>query len=83
MKKSKKLTLPPDPEGLNDDRAAWAGFAIATFKYVTWHRYQDVLPVLLCNLMHWCDRHSPDTLATHLAWARRRYAVQTKEKIHG
>ena len=53
-KKAKKL--PPDPDGQNDDRAEWAGRAISAFQIQTGTDFDDALPDLLCDLMHWCDR---------------------------
>jgi hypothetical protein len=53
-------TLPPDPEGMNDDRAEWAGEAIETFMARTGTDFEDSLGDLLADLMHWCDRQSFD-----------------------
>jgi hypothetical protein len=52
--------LPPDPEGKNDDRAAWALHAIKAFQEATGTEIEDALPDLLCDLMHWADRSSCD-----------------------
>jgi hypothetical protein len=52
--------LPPDPEGMNDRRSAWAGQALATFRLATGADEHDALPDLLADLMHWCDRHDYD-----------------------
>lgn len=52
--------LPPDPEGMNDNRAAWAGLAIAAFQAATGTDGEDVLCDLLADLMHWADRHGYD-----------------------
>jgi hypothetical protein len=52
--------LPPDPEGMNERRAAWAGLAIAAFMAATGTDLEDALPDLLADLMHWCDRKDYD-----------------------
>jgi hypothetical protein len=81
MKKSKKRTIPPDPKGQNDVRAEWAEWAIIHFKSMTHTDDEHAVMDLLCDLMHWCDRHSPDTnFATHLVRAARHYADETKEE---
>ena len=54
-------TLPPDPDGQNDDRAAWADTALRAFARTTKmdtanEADEDILADLLCDLMHWCDR---------------------------
>lgn len=48
--------LPPDPEMMNDKRAAWAWKAIEAFMDVTGTEPQDAVADLLCDLMHACDR---------------------------
>jgi hypothetical protein len=53
--------LPPDPEGMNDERAAWAGAALSRFMEVI--RSTDIEHVvsnLLTDLMHWSDRNNCD-----------------------
>jgi hypothetical protein len=52
--------LPPDPEGMNDARASWAGAAIYVFTRITGTDIEDNLGDLLCDLMHWSDRHNFD-----------------------
>lgn len=58
--------LPPDPEGRNDDRAAWANTAVEAFAAEVFHLFADredcdmVLGDLLCDLRHWCDRMGLD-----------------------
>jgi hypothetical protein len=49
--------LPPDPEGMNDRRAGWAGSAIACFRDATGTDLGDAVCDLLADLMHWCDRN--------------------------
>ncbi len=48
--------IPPDPEMMNDNRAAWAWRAIEAFMDATGTDPQDALADLLCDLMHVCDR---------------------------
>lgn len=50
------MTLPPDPEGMNEARAQWAGEAIEAFKAITGADDDTALKDLLCDLMHLCDR---------------------------
>lgn len=52
----RKPTLPPDPDGRNDDRSAWAGAALAIFMQVTGTEEENALGDLLADLMHWADR---------------------------
>jgi hypothetical protein len=49
--------LPADRDGLNDDRAAWAGSALAEFMLVTGTDEEERLSDLLADLMHWADRN--------------------------
>ena len=53
-------SLPPDPEGMNDHRSAWAGEAIATFMLATGTDLEDAVSDLLVDIRHWCDRHNID-----------------------
>jgi hypothetical protein len=48
---------PPDPEGQNNERARWAEAALIKFMEVTLTDAPDAVADLLCDLMHWCDRH--------------------------
>jgi hypothetical protein len=68
--------LPPDPEGKNDNRAAWAGVAIAAFQEVTGTDDEDVLGDLLADLMHWADRDQYDFDAA-LTRGRAHYEEET------
>ena len=52
--------LPPDPEGQNDERAAWAKVALDAFMQETATDLDDAVTDLLCDLMHWCDRNNQD-----------------------
>ena len=71
-----RSALPPDPEGKNDRRAAWAGSAVATFMRITGTEKEDVVGDLLTDLMHWCDRHRHD-FALALSRAEGHYAAET------
>jgi hypothetical protein len=68
--------LPPDPEGMNDKRAAWAGAALATFITQTGTDEEDAVGDLLGDLMHWCDRNNYDFEAA-LTRARGHYEAET------
>ncbi|MBA4062567.1 MAG: hypothetical protein C0501_02450 [Isosphaera sp.] len=68
--------LPPDPEGKNDDHAAWAGAAVARFIEVTATDEEDALGDLLADLMHWSDRNNYDFDAA-LDRARLHYEAET------
>jgi hypothetical protein len=57
---SPQKQLPPDPDGMNDDRAAWAGAALATFMHATGTDEENALGDLLTDLMHWADRNNFD-----------------------
>jgi hypothetical protein len=72
----KPSALPPDPDNLNDDRSAWAGFAWATFMRLTGIDEEDALGDLLADLMHWCDRNHYDFQAA-LIRARGHYEAET------
>lgn len=48
--------LPPDPEGKNEERAAWALHAVKAFQDATGRGDETAIGDLLCNLMHLCDR---------------------------
>ena len=71
-----KRDLPPDPECKNDDRAAWAGKAIAIFRKETGTDDHDALCDLLCDLMHWADR-VPHDFESALNRARYHYGAET------
>jgi hypothetical protein len=68
--------LPPDPDGKNDHRAAWAGAALATFMQVTGSEKEDALGDVLTDLMHYSDRHNYDFDAA-LDRARWHYEAET------
>lgn len=69
-------TLPPDPDGKNDDRAAWAGAALAKFMLLTGTDLEDAVGDLLTDLMHWTDRNNYDFDAA-LDRARFHYEAET------
>ena len=68
--------LPPDPEGMNDRRAARAGIAIASFQLATGTDIEDCLCDLLADLMHWAVRNEFD-FAAALARAEEHYEAET------
>lgn len=49
-------TLPADPEGMNDDRAAWALQALRAFQQATGTDDGDAVGDLVADLGHLCDR---------------------------
>jgi hypothetical protein len=72
----RKPDLPPDPDGMNDDRSAWAGTALALFMQLTGTEHEDALGDLLADLMHWADRNQYDFDAA-LERARGHYEAET------
>jgi hypothetical protein len=74
----KRANLPPDPEGMNDDRAAWAASALRHFQCTTGADYEDALGDLLSDLMHWCDRSNFD-FELALDRARGDYEAETTD----
>lgn len=54
------ISLPPDPEGKNDERASWASRAVAAFQEATGADNDDALCDLLADLRHWADRQDYD-----------------------
>ena len=73
---------PPDPEGMNGDRAEWAGAALRHFQCVTGTDYEESLGDLLGDLMHWSDRNNFDFEAA-LFRARGHYAAETTASEKG
>ena len=69
-------TLPADPEGMNEDRAAWAGSALQNFKQTTGTDLEDSLGDLLADLMHWADRNDFD-FGLAIDRARYHYLAET------
>jgi hypothetical protein len=74
----KHAGLPPDPEGKNYARAAWAGSALRHFQSKTGTDYEDSLGDLLGDLMHWCDRNNFD-FELALERARGHYEAETTD----
>ena len=70
--------IPPDPECMNDNRAAWAGRAITAFQKATGTDDEDSLGDLLAGLLHWCDRNNYD-FETALDRARFHYEEETSD----
>ena len=68
--------LPPDPEEMNDNRAAWAATAILSFQQETGTDDENALTDLLCDLMHWADRNGED-FENELCRARMHYEAET------
>lgn len=73
--------LPPDPEGMNDMRSASATVAMSQYL-----KEGAPLSDLLCDLMHWADRHSEDSeydlsFEGSLARARRAYIEETTSNV--
>lgn len=71
-------TLPPDPDGMNDTRAAWAATVLVEFQKATRTDREDALADLLTDLLHWCDRTGLD-FDTELARGRGNYQEETAE----
>lgn len=75
--------LPPDPEMMNDKRAAWAWKALEAFMDATGTDPHDAVADLLCDLMHVCDRfrEEPDVgdFEEQLDRARGYYREETWE----
>jgi rubredoxin len=67
----KRNRLPPDPNNMNDNRAAWAAVALRAFMEVTGTDEEDALVDL-----HWCDCHNFD-FELALDRARRHYEEET------
>lgn len=75
-----KTPLPPDPEEMNESRAAYAGVAIDRFADISGIRDEDTFSKvqdLLCNLMHLCDRTAGVDFDDALVCARIHYGDET------
>ena len=70
--------LPPDPEGMNDNRAKWARSAVRRFQRQTGTDRGTAVSDLLCDLMHFCDREGFDFRA-ELETATMHYKAETSE----
>lgn len=71
-----RIPLPPDIDGMNDDRSRWAKSALRAFMDCTGVDYEDALGDLLCDLMHLAD-HEPFDFQAALDRARGHYAAET------
>ena len=74
--------LPPDPEGMNDQRAALAESIVVRFIDEAQTDRECALTDLLADLMHWCDRHSVN-FTIELELAREHYAAETTDATGG
>ncbi|MGL4465723.1 MAG: hypothetical protein ACRC1K_26530 [Planctomycetia bacterium] len=72
--------LPPDPEGMNDSRAEWAGYALAAFVSQTGTDPDSAVADLLCDLMHLADREGT-VFAADLERARMHYEAETQPDL--
>ena len=72
----KTNALPQDIDGLNNDRASWAKYALVAFMSQTGCDYEDSLGDLLCDLMHLADRDNFD-FKIALDQALAHYAAET------
>ena len=76
-------SLPPNPEGQDDDRGQSAQAAIRHFQIVTGCDWDDAIADLLADLMHLCDRETredgetPLDFTAELERARQHYAAET------
>lgn len=83
---SEEITLPPDPDQMNDERAARMGEPIVTYaKTVGLHDGVDftddvgsIISDMLCDLRHWCDRQDID-FDTRLGVSKINYNCETEE----
>lgn len=76
--KTRRVRLPHDVDGRNDERAGWAEGAITTLQQTTGADRCDALSDLLANLFHWCDRQSvPVDFNRELERARGHYEAET------
>lgn len=68
--------LPPDPDGMNDQRAEWADQSIACFQDATNTEDENAICDLLANIMHRCDQRG-DNFAEELRRALTHYDAET------
>lgn len=72
--------LPPDPDDMNEKRAAWAGECINLMSTLTGcEPGQEALGDLMCDLFHWGDRNgiTPDQMEFMFANRRKAYDEET------
>lgn len=80
-------SLPPDPDGQNDDRGQWAQAALDAFMDATGTDEGDALSDLLADFGHWLDRRGKEfhdlasgetvTLRSELRRAEMHYREET------
>src|SRR5690606_33063763 len=68
--------LPSDPEGLNDNRAEWAIYALEAYMSHTCADRDSAITDLLCDLMHLTDRMGPH-VQVELDRARMHYSSES------
>jgi hypothetical protein len=61
---------------MNDERAGLAFYAMREFAHQSATDPEDVLKDLLCDLMHWCDRHG-QSFRNALDSAQNNYIAET------
>jgi hypothetical protein len=77
-----KKQLPPDPDGMNDDRAEWGSRALQAFQIATGSDRFDLLSDLLCDLMHLCDRDEDlGSFEVQLERAKQHYEAETDGEV--
>ncbi|ODR99305.1 hypothetical protein AUC68_04740 [Methyloceanibacter methanicus] len=69
-------TLPPNPDGQNNRRAAFAETALAAYMRNNAVDPDSCLADLLCDLMHWSDRNDFN-FADELLRAQGNYDAET------
>jgi hypothetical protein len=78
------VVLPPDPEGMNDDRAEWADDVLRRFASITDMHFLKDQPELVSDLIadihHWCDRNGVD-FDQSVANAAGHYIAETSPDI--
>jgi hypothetical protein len=77
--KLKKATLPPDPEEMNEERAANGLHALKAFQDLTGIDDESAIGDLLADLMHLCDRMADryDHFSVGLWRAEMHYEAET------
>ena len=76
---TRKRKLPPDPEGMNDDRAEWAATSLRFFQCQTGTDWDTAPTDFLCDLMHFCDRNGFD-FERELEKAKFHYEAETSKE---
>lgn len=74
-----RVSLPPDPDGLNEDRAVWAAKSLRVIMETTGTDWCDALQDLLVDLMHLADRDDELDFERDLARARDHCIAETTE----